>query len=228
MEKMVYTEKMCGATCGNSTPAFNFPLQKPMLCPHCGAYEDGTITDRKLLPIADSNYYGVVLYTCTCCKKRYIVIYDIDTSKKSAKFGAFFPTPTVSYQNDLLAELSPKFIVMYHQALRAEQMGDIELAAIGFRQALECLVKDYAITELGKPQKEVIDKKLYEAIGDYLNSTLASAADVVRILGNDYAHYERKYPQHDFELLKSYMEIFIKLVETNVMIAHPPVSRPSK
>ena len=48
---------------------------------------------------------------------------------------------------------------------------------------------------------------------------------VVRILGNDYTHYERKYPQHDFELLKGYMEIFLKQIEVRYMVNHPPVSR---
>ena len=52
-----------------------------------------------------------------------------------------------------------------------------------------------------------------------------NTADVIRILGNDYAHYERKYPEHDFELLKRYMDIFINLVETKILIAHPPVER---
>lgn len=225
MEKMVYTEKNCGSTVGNSSSVFNFSLQKPMLCPRCGAYEDGTIADRKLFSLGGSRYYGVVLYTCTCCKELYTAIYDIDTGKKSAVFGAFFPSAVASYRNDRLAKLSPKFIDMYNQALRAEQIGDVELAAIGFRQALECLVKDYAIIELQESKEVVSEKSLHKAIGDYLDSSLVSTADVVRILGNDYAHYERRYEQHDFAILKSYMEIFIHLVETKLMIAHPPVSR---
>ncbi len=131
-----------------------------------------------------------------------------------------------SYQNQILESVSPRFISSYNQALRAEIRGDIELAAIGYRQALECLVKDYAINECGADKEKVVKTKLFDAISEYLGEKdLVSAADVVRILGNDYAHYERKYPQHDFELLKRYMEIFIKLAETKMLIAHPPVSR---
>lgn len=66
----------------------------------------------------------------------------------------------------------------------------------------------------------------YDAISSYLpNEALTNSADVVRILGNDYTHYKRKYPEHDFALLKNYMEIFIKSIEVQYMIKHPPVSR---
>ena len=100
------------------------------------------------------------------------------------------------------------------------------MAAIGYRHALECLVKDYAIIELKKDREEVVKKTLAEAIGEYLGEKeLVATADVVRILGNDYAHYERKYPEHDFALLKNYMRIFIGLIETKFMISHPPVAR---
>ena len=41
----------------------------------------------------------------------------------------------------------------------------------------------------------------------------------------DHTHYERKYPELDFNLLKKYMDIFINLVQTKLLIANPPVSR---
>ncbi len=48
---------------------------------------------------------------------------------------------------------------------------------------------------------------------------------LLEFLGNDYAHYDRKYPQLIFEILKRYMLIFINLVETKLLISHPPVQR---
>ena len=115
---------------------------------------------------------------------------------------------------------------MYNQALRSESKGDIELAAIGYRSALEILVKDYAINELGLSVDEVAKKPLCNAIGEYLDQeNLVSAADVVRIFGNDYTHYQERYPDKDFNVLKSYMTIFMQLIITQYMIKHPPVSR---
>lgn len=224
MQKMTFKMENCNAAFGRGN-GFEFSLPKPMVCPYCDAYEDGTKGDYHLFSVGNDRYYGIIAYTCTCCRKKYVVVYSMDVSAKKAQYVTTLPQITMVYQNERLDALSHQFIDMYNQALRAEQIGDIELAAIGFRKALECLVKDYAINELQEEKEVVAEKSLHKAIGDYLDSSLASTADVVRILGNDYAHYERRYEQHDFDILKSYMEIFIHLVETKLMIAHPPVSR---
>lgn len=226
MQNLVFAEKNCKQTFAFNDNAYNFPLRKPMLCPLCGAFQDGIIASRSIHPGPAGSEIGVVGYKCTFCAEKYIVIYRIDKESKIANFAAFYPPPGGGYKNEILADTSPRFISSYNQALHAENCGDIELAAIGYRQALECLVKDYAIHELGVDREKVIKKSLCDAISEYLGEQeLLATADVVRILGNDYAHYERKYPEHDFELLKRYMEIFIKLVETKLLIAHPPVAR---
>lgn len=109
---------------------------------------------------------------------------------------------------------------------QAEYNQNFELAAIGFRSSLEILVKDYAIQELGEPAETVAKQSLCNAIATYLQQAdLVNTADVVRILGNDYTHYKRKYPEHDFVLLKKYMEIFLSQIEVKYMIKHPPVAR---
>lgn len=140
-----------------------------------------------------------------------------------------FVYPPISpnvYTNEYLSAISERFILIYNQALRAEFNGDYELAATGMRSALEILIKDYAIKELDQPKEEVAKKDLFKAISEYLKQPeLINTADVIRILGNDYTHYDRKYPQHDFDLLKGYMEIFLKQIEVQYMINHPPVFR---
>lgn len=226
MRELVFTDKNCKDTFGLSDSSYSFVLKKPMLCPHCGAYQDGTIVSRAIHSYIDGLSLGDVCYSCTHCKRNYLVTYTINKKERIANFEAYFPPESASFENEILQGVSPRFVDAYNQALRCEIRGDIELASIGFRQALECLVKDFAITELGAERSEVIKKSLCNAISDYLGEKdLVATADVVRILGNDYAHYERKYPEHDFELLKRYMEIFTKLVETKMLIAHPPVSR---
>lgn len=225
MQELSFSEKQTNGTFNQST--WTFPLEKPMLCPHCNAYEEGKVLDRHYWSYTDGCYMGVVVYCCTHCNKPYLVTYKIDPKAKKTTFEQFFPAyHAEEYKNERLGEMSPRFIDSYNQALRAEAIKDFELAAIGYRHALECLVKDYAIIELKKDREEVVRKTLAEAIGEYLGEKeLVATADVVRILGNDYAHYERKYPEHDFALLKNYMGIFIGLIETKLMINHPPVAR---
>lgn len=47
---------------------------------------------------------------------------------------------------------------MYNQALQSEFHKNIELAAVGYRSALEILIKDYAVNELGLNPEEVSSK----------------------------------------------------------------------
>lgn len=225
MQELSFSKRQTNGTFSNSS--WTFPLEKPMLCPHCNAYEDGKLLDKHCWSYVDNCSMGVVVYRCTHCDKPYLVTYKIDPNAKRTTFVQFFPAYRAEeYKNERLENLSPRFIDSYNQSLRAEAIKDFELAAIGYRHAVECLIKDYAIIELKKDHEEVVGKKLINAIGEYLGEKeLVATADVIRILGNDYAHYERKYPQHDFELLKSYMQIFIGLIETKLMINHPPVMR---
>ena len=54
---------------------------------------------------------------------------------------------------------------------------------------------------------------------------MSKCADVVRILGNDNTHYERDYESIDFKVLKQYLNIFIEMIEVQIKIKNPPVSR---
>lgn len=204
----------------------NVEYEKPATCPHCGYGIDAPIDLHQVM-----NFNGNLLFCarvkCTSCSKNFFFICESNKEHTYASFSCIYPSISASkYENESLANISERFINIYNQALRAEFNGDIELAATGFRSALEVLIKDYAINELGESKETVADKTLFTAIKEYLKQDdLISTADVIRILGNDYTHYERRYPQHDFDLLKGYMDIFLKQIEVAYMVKHPPVSR---
>lgn len=226
MNEMTYTKKEIRNTFDAPPSSFWFQMDKPTICPVCNAYVDSTKNGSRLFTQSQQPHYGVVQYRCQHCGKLYLVVYEIDTEQRTTRVSAFLPSRTANYQNEVIENISEGFIRYYNQAARAEAAGDNELAATGYRMALEHLVKDYAINELHKDREEVVSKTLFSAIGDYLGEhDLIATADVVRILGNDYVHYERRYPEHDLSLMKRYLEIFIRLVETKYLIAHPPLGR---
>ena len=206
--------------------SFSGEYLKPATCPHCGVSVDAVLGERSVISV-DSSYLLSSACRCTACGKTFFFsCRRIQSSSAQAQIVAIWPTSDSPYTNDNLSIISPRFINMYNQALRAESKGDIELAAIGFRSALEILVKDFAVNELKIDVDEVSKKSLCNAIGEYLNQEyLIKTADVVRIFGNDYTHYQEKYPDKDFSILKSYMQIFLQLIDTQYMINHPPVSR---
>lgn len=205
--------------------SYSGSYKKPAICPHCGFGTDAPFFEKAVHAFNGHQIFTAVC-TCTACGKNFFFACEYDAEKANYDPIIYPSIAFTPYSNGTLEKISPRFIDMYNQALRAESNKDLDLAATGYRTALEILVKDYAINELGKNPDEVSSKKLCAAIGAYLNQeALMKTADVVRILGNDYTHYERKYPQYDFELLKNYMEIFLKQIEVQYMINHPPVSR---
>lgn len=218
---MQYLEKL--ASVFNSS--FSFKYQKPATCPYCNMGTDATY-EQKYIASFNGNTLLIATCKCTACGKMFLFVCEKD-DKQIAKNVCIYPEVSVKpFVNKHLAAISERFIDIYNQALEAEFAGHFDLAAIGFRTALEILIKDYAINILKEPEASVTSKKLCPAIGEYLHQEeMVKTADVVRILGNDYTHYKRKYPEHDFALLKKYMEIFLSQIEIQYMIKHPPVSR---
>ena len=228
MQHLTFSKRSLNGMTGSKFK-IDLTLEKPMLCPHCLAFQDGITIGAHVMELGDAEYLSVIKFRCANCNKLYVVMYTFNMHTKSSKYELTYPAISLSYSNERINKVSPRFIEMYNQALQCESVGNLDLAAIGLRASLEILIKDYAINELKKSRDEVAGKKLFDSISEYLSKDpeLISSADVVRILGNDFTHYDRKYPEHDYEVLKSYMSIFIQLVDTKLMLTHPPVSRKS-
>jgi hypothetical protein len=144
-----------------------------------------------------------------------------------------YPAPKARQFDDLLVNLSPRFISLYQSAERAEQIGDLDLAGMGYRASLEILLKDFALKSTDDSKEKIATFNLGVAINKYFgdNPFGMIPADVVRLDANDFVHWDRPDdfdPVMTLEEMKSYLEIFITVVKTRQMIAHPPVKRYKK
>ena len=166
---------------------YSFGYEKPIICPHCGISTDFILSTSAVVQ-SDTSWFLVGMYKCTDCGKQTLSISDRRLDEPTDAKNIFvYPESNVElFDNDNLRALSERFMYIYNQAERSEFAGSLELAAIGYRSALEVLIKDFAIHELGKPEDEVVNKTLFDAISSYLaNEALTNSVDVVRILGND-------------------------------------------
>ncbi len=205
----------------------DFSFQKPGICPHCGITMDADFVVYHCVKNSyDESYLYIYIWKCTSCKKLFISFYDYKTKGSSIYLG-MFPERTQVYSNESVAKVSPRFVSVYNEALTAEAHNSLQLAAIGFRTALEILIKDYAVNCLKEDKETVAKLSLANAIDKYLSDTvpLFNSADVVRILGNDSVHYASKHPDIDFPTLKNYMDIFVRLLEMAILPYFPPVHR---
>ncbi|KRL40758.1 DUF4145 domain-containing protein [Liquorilactobacillus nagelii] len=203
------------------------------ICPNCGVSNNpinknwGSITINQTLVTFFS-------HECTSCQKKHFSIQRIfPDNTEQTKLLTFWPQASSRQFNKLLVEFSPTFISMYHQAEAAELHNDFEIAGIGYRAAEEILIKDYALKILNQPKEEISKMNLNNSISKYFKDDNAAqvATDVVRINGNDYAHWD-KPENFDAELklveLKNYLEIFIQIILVKLMLLNPPVSRNKK
>lgn len=207
----------------NNDIEFNIPTK----CPHCNAYIQPKIIDHKKLSFSADNELVIMVYRGECCKTPFYGTYAYKSLK--ASLLDIYPHLNSIELPDKIRELSPRFTSLYEQSYTAEQNGHIELAGSGYRNSIEILIKDFAINKLSAPKDDVCKMSLYDAIGTYLKEVNieTAAADVIRVLGNDYTHYQRKYNDIDFVVVKKYLEIFIQQIDAKLLLMEPivPVNR---
>lgn len=151
---------------------------------------------------------------CTVCKEK-ITLFVLNPKKlntdevDSARIFAYpAPTPELEIPKGL-EDISPRFIKVYAQANLAGEMGLDELVGMGYRKALEILVKDYAIRR--NPDKEEQIKRnpsLKAIINKYFeDARIKEIARRASWLGNDETHYERRWQDKDIADLKKLMKL---------------------
>ncbi len=133
--------------------------------------------------------------------------------------------------SDVINSVSPMFCNIYNEAYTAEQMSLMEICGVGYRKALEFLIKDYTIQ--GKSE-EVVDKikkmPLAKCIDDFVEDVkLKAVAKRAVWLGNDETHYVRKWETKDVKDLKGVIRLTIlwieKEKETEWLLAEMPEGR---
>lgn len=206
-----------------STHSGKYP--KIMRCPYCKTHTDSGYTDKRFFRLSDKFTFFVVVQRCTCCDKLFAGMYTIENGI-AGTLGAYPTAAAVDDVDPILADCSPRFAELYQQANACYARGYIDLAGMGFRAALECLVKDFAIKYKNIPKTKAADKHLDKAISEYLGDIpLRNAADVVRMLGNDYSHFKRKYENYDIETLLDYMNTLCSLLIMHIKALNPPLHR---
>ncbi len=201
-----------------------YESEVPIKCPYCDTVIEPHPIHCAGLNYTDTSNVYITTFRGNCCSKVFFTTHEIDKTSKKGTFLYVYPFTKSRRFTNAVQIISPRFIQLYNQAFFAEKHNFFELAGSGYRSATEVLIKDYAINILKEPYNKVVKKTLYEAIGAYLPSIkLSTSADVVRVIGNDYTHYERKYKDVDFDILKQYLEIFIQAIITEYLINNPVI-----
>jgi hypothetical protein len=110
--------------------------------------------------------------------------------------------------------ISPNFIKIFNQAHHAEKEGLDLICGVGYRKALEYLIKDYIISEHPNDAEKVkANHKLQQCINTYIDdSDIKEMAERASWLGNDETHYVKKRNDKDIQDLKNLIDLTVFFV----------------
>lgn len=115
--------------------------------------------------------------------------------------------------DNALKELSPQFVKIYNQALAAETSGLDEIAGLGYRKALEFLVKDFIIHQHPDEADEIKKLMLSPCINKYIdNPQIKTLVERSAWIGNDEAHYVRKQADRDVNDMKAFIKAIVYFI----------------
>lgn len=125
-------------------------------------------------------------------------------------------THRASVKSEAITALSPSFVKIVNQSEIAETQELDEIAGVGYRRALEFLIKDYLISlTSNEEQKELIRKTfLGKCISEFVkNENIKLVAKRAAWLGNDETHYVRKWENKDIKDLKVMISMTVAWIE---------------
>lgn len=165
-----------------------------------------------------------IVYRCArlSCQSLFVGYFEKVAEGEWYKLGEAEPSrpKKVEFPAEVAA-VSATFVEVYNQAVAAEEYRLGQLAGMGFRKALEFLVKDFAIAQ--QPQKkDAIEKSpLGRVIEQYVDDARVKAtAKRAAWLGNDETHYIRKWEGKDIQDLKTLIRLTVNWIENVLLTAH--------
>jgi hypothetical protein len=163
-----------------------------------------------------------IAYECTHSKCKTLFIASYKMFHQTGSTWVLFDTQPRKYQpqqsdQDIL-DLSSSFISIFDQASQAESIGLNEICGVGYRKALEFLIKDYCISEDPESIDEIKSMPLGAVIRKFISdSNIQKCATRATWLGNDETHYVRKWDSKDIEDLKILIQLTCSWIKTDVL-----------
>lgn len=164
-----------------------------------------------------------LLSLCKRCNQVFLSAFQESTSRPVPGFADFDSasysvpyTPNINKFSGDVQQLSPDFVETYAQAEIAESQRLYRICGVGYRKALEFLVKDY----LRHKNPDNTDKILAEPLGSCIKKLEAQRLKVLAErsawIGNDETHYVRKHDDLGIEDMKRFIKAMLNYVESEL------------
>lgn len=192
----------------------------PSKCPCCSiAYGETPLSSYFATDAGYSSEEAILLsiYFCPYCLNFFVVEYRVytDDSPFIACQSCIYPeSGSLSTFPPCIQNLSSKFVSIYNQAERAENSGLNEICGLGYRKALEFLIKDYSISLMPNSRSEIESSSLSQCISTYIdNEKIKALAKASAWIGNDETHYVKKHRNRNVQDLKRFINTVVAFIE---------------
>ncbi|MFZ1288893.1 MAG: hypothetical protein WAR79_02295 [Melioribacteraceae bacterium] len=119
---------------------------------------------------------------------------------------------------DEIKQISPNYFKIFSQSYFAENFDLEQICGVGYRKALEFLIKDYLIYILPEAKETILSKHLGNCIKDHIDDVkIKECAELATWLGNDETHYLRKWVGKDINDLKILLELTTGWIKSNLL-----------
>lgn len=117
--------------------------------------------------------------------------------------------------DDPIPQISPSFCDIWIQASEAESKQLSAICGMGFRKALEFLMKDYLCSLHETERNKIKGLPLSQCIDRYADDPrIKDCAKRAAWLGNDETHYLRKWEDKDLDDLKALIELTLHWISS--------------
>jgi len=115
-------------------------------------------------------------------------------------------------------EISEQFVEIYNQSKCAEELNLDQICGVGYRKAIEFLIKDYLISLDPSKGNNIKEKFLGNCIKeDVKDENIKICASRAVWLGNDETHYVKKWENKDISHLKELIELTVFWIQGEIM-----------
>lgn len=207
----------------NERNTFILDYPSPDSCPSCHTALDPRLLSAYYVKRPDFHCRVFITFFCTKCSRAFLGQYSGEWSSLSPnQFQLDFLIPDGFLPRNFspnISELSSNFVSIYNQALNAEVAGLDEICGMGYRKALEFLIKDFAIHEHPEKQDDIEQASLGKCIDNYIDSSRITAlAKASAWLGNDETHYIKRHPDYSIDDLKPFIDSVVSFIDSELTV----------
>lgn len=194
--------------------SMDFCFNTKEICPYCNK----AIFPEIVATNFSYNYnYASCIMSCPACSEDFFVKFRRNTTFISYTYDYYevlpFPKPQINLPADF-QDFFPEFYKIYLEAAQAESYNLLEICGMGYRKALEALVKQYAIELFPDETEAIQNEMLMPTIKRFASPKIVTLATAATWLGNDHAHLVTKHPDYDLNALKSFINVLCQYIQS--------------